>query len=63
MGYSVLQVIHAIELELNFSIKWKFVDRRKNDPSIAVCDASRIKTDWGWTASTYPFENINYSIR
>jgi len=63
MGYSVLQVIHEIELQLNFSIKWKFVYRRKNDAPIAVCDASRIKTDWGWTASTYPFENINYSVK
>lgn len=47
-GYSVQQVIQAVERVTGHSIPVKYSDRRAGDPAILVADATRAKSELGW---------------
>lgn len=47
-GFSVRQVINAVESETGISIKWKNGPRRKGDPAALVADPSRAKSLLSW---------------
>jgi UDP-glucose 4-epimerase len=47
-GYSVLDVIAAVEAETGKSISMERAGRRMGDPPISVADSARIKKQLGW---------------
>ncbi|MDR4509473.1 MAG: UDP-glucose 4-epimerase GalE [Candidatus Brocadiaceae bacterium] len=50
-GYSVLEVIKAFENAYGKKIPYKIVSRRDGDVASCYADATRAKTDLGWTAT------------
>ena len=48
-GYSVMEVIQAVERVTGQSVKYEIGDRRPGDPAILIGDASRAKRVLGWT--------------
>ena len=55
LGYSVLEVIKAIEVISGRKIKFTFEDRRKGDPPILISDFKKAKQLLGWE----PIYNLN----
>ncbi|MCL2567457.1 MAG: UDP-glucose 4-epimerase GalE [Alphaproteobacteria bacterium] len=49
-GYSVLEVINAVEKVSGKNISKIFEDRRAGDPAILVADSDKAKTELGWVA-------------
>ena len=47
-GYSVLEVVGAVESVIGKKIKIEYVERRPGDPPKLVASADRIKTELGW---------------
>jgi UDP-glucose 4-epimerase len=48
-GFSVLQVIEAVEQAGGRKVPHRFVDRRPGDPAMLVASAERIRDETGWT--------------
>ncbi|HLB93920.1 MAG TPA: UDP-glucose 4-epimerase GalE [Candidatus Babeliales bacterium] len=47
-GYSVLQIVQAVERVTGVSLKVELVDRRAGDPAVLVADASRARDILKW---------------
>lgn len=47
-GYSVLEVLRAVEAASGRPLNFHYAARRPGDPAIVVADASRIRRDLGW---------------
>jgi UDP-glucose 4-epimerase len=47
-GYSVLQMIHIVELVTGKNIKYKFVDRRPGDVATCLADIHKAKKELNW---------------
>jgi UDP-glucose 4-epimerase len=47
-GYSVLEIIKAVEKVLNTKVNYEITDRREGDPPILVADTTNIKKDLNW---------------
>lgn len=50
-GYSVLEVIGAVEKASNKKVSYKIVPRRSGDPAISIADPSKAKNKLKWSAS------------
>lgn len=57
-GYSVRDVIHAVERVTQKSISVSYGQRRDGDPAILVSDASRAKRDLNWEPTRSSIETI-----
>lgn len=57
-GFSVLEVIQAVERVTGKTINSTFGPRRAGDPPVLVADAQRIKKDWGWEPKYHDLEEI-----
>lgn len=57
-GYSVKEVIRAVERVTGRSIPVKYGQRRAGDPSRLVADASRIRKELGWTPQYAELDTI-----
>jgi UDP-glucose 4-epimerase len=47
-GYSVLEIIDAVEKIMDIKINYSFADRRPGDPARLVADAKKAHIDLGW---------------
>jgi UDP-glucose 4-epimerase len=48
-GFSVLEVIRAVEQRFGKKVKVEISPRREGDPSVLLADSSRAKAMLGWT--------------
>jgi len=48
MGFSVMQVIHAVEEVTGYAVKYEVQGRRAGDPGVLVADASSARDTLGW---------------
>lgn len=48
-GFSVLDVVGAVESVHGAPIPFELADRRPGDPAFLVADSQAIRRDWGWT--------------
>lgn len=49
-GYSVRQVIDAVESTLHRAVPWVAAGRRRGDPAVLVASAGRVREQLGWVA-------------
>lgn len=47
-GYSILEIIRAVERVTGHKVNYKFEPRRAGDPAWRAADVSRIRADLGW---------------
>lgn len=52
LGYSVFDIIAACEATVGKKIDFEVVGRRAGDPPVLVADASKVRTELGWVASS-----------
>ena len=57
-GYSVRQVIEAVESTLGRTIPWTPASRRPGDPAILVASARRVREQLGWAPERPGLESI-----
>lgn len=57
-GYSVNQVVQAIEKVTAIKVPVVYGERRLGDPPFLVADATKIRKDWGWEAQFPELEQI-----
>ena len=57
-GYSVRQVIAAVEQTLGRAVPWVPADRRPGDPAVLVASAGRVREQLGWTPEHAGLQNI-----
>lgn len=57
-GYSVKEVIAAVEKVTNQKLNWKVGPRRPGDPTILLADSTRAKSHLGWTPQYPSLEKI-----
>jgi len=57
-GYSVKEVIAAVEKVTNQKLNWKAGPRRPGDPSVLLADSTRAKDHLGWTPQYPALEKI-----
>ena len=57
-GYSVMQVLKAVEIIANKNIKYSFSDERNNEPSFLVADIFLIKEKLKWSTKYNSIEEI-----
>jgi UDP-glucose 4-epimerase len=57
-GYSVREVIATVEKVAGLELEKREADRRPGDPPVLVAEASRIKTELGWTPKHDDLEQI-----
>ncbi len=56
-GYSVLEIIQAVESVTGKKVKVNYGQRRLGDPAVLVADSTNIKSDWKWQPK-YTLEEI-----
>jgi UDP-glucose 4-epimerase len=47
-GYSVLEVLSALEQETGMRLEHRVLPRRAVDPAVLVADGAKIRRDLGW---------------
>lgn len=57
-GFSVKEIIDAVERVTGSEVKKVYGERREGDPPSLVADASLAKSELGWTAQSSDIENI-----
>ena len=57
-GFSVLEVIGAVERALGVKVPWAPAPRRQGDPAVLVASAARIRERLGWSAKVAGLEPI-----
>jgi len=57
-GYSVRQVIDAVEQTLGRPVPWQPAQRRPGDPATLVASATRIREQLGWVPEQPGLESI-----
>ncbi|MDP7061532.1 MAG: UDP-glucose 4-epimerase GalE [Planctomycetota bacterium] len=57
-GYSVLEILKAVEAATGTELNWKAAPRRAGDPAELVADATRAFEVLGWQAEHSSLENI-----
>ena len=60
IGYSVLEIINAIESVTNKKVKYLIKSRRPGDPASLICDPTKAKTNLNWTPK---YSEINTIIK
>lgn len=48
-GFTVLEVLDAIDSVTGVPLQREFLDRRPGDPAVLVADSSRLKSELGWS--------------
>jgi UDP-glucose 4-epimerase len=57
-GFSVLEVVKAVEKACGVSLEWRFGERREGDPPALVADASAFARDTGFTPSVTSLDQM-----
>ncbi|HUU33159.1 MAG TPA: UDP-glucose 4-epimerase GalE [Vicinamibacterales bacterium] len=57
-GYSVRQVIDAVEQTLGRPVPWVPADRRRGDPAVLVASAGRVREQLGWVPEHAGLQSI-----
>jgi UDP-glucose 4-epimerase len=57
-GYSIMEVIKAVETVTNKKINYMHSEDRKNEPSYLVADISKIKNQLEWSIEYNTIESI-----
>ncbi len=57
-GYSVLEVVKAVEKVTGYSVPYEFGPRRPGDPAVLVAAAQRAERELGWKAKIAALEDI-----
>lgn len=47
-GYSILEIINAVEKTLNIKVNFDFVDKRPGDPPVLVANSQKIMSELKW---------------
>ena len=61
-GHTVLEVVKKIEKLSSMKIKYKFVNRRKGDPSIVISRTKYKKFPINWKPYVFRFDTIIDSV-
>lgn len=62
-GFSVLEIVHAVEQNLGHSISIEFVEPRTGDPAELVADSSLFQTCFDWQPTNSNLPKILESLR
>jgi len=57
-GYSVLQIIQAVESRLGLKVRIERTSRRPGDPPVLIASGNQARSDLGWNPNHSSLENI-----